>query len=284
MMRRVKDLDEVVEFVWQLSQNKLYASYPRLNSKAEVQKEIEKAIKLENFNIIAFYNKNELSGVCSYFWIDDERYAQTTIFTIGEGYKNVVGKFVDYMSKELPGYELFIGVPSTNKNINEYFKEKGIKCVENSIVTKICNLRPYSNKRYKFVQEIQENNFEEYALFHDRYAVSNEMYYNSKNLYKEIGGFRIFVYKQDDEIYGSIFVKVGKEISDVIGLFIDKKYENKDIESILINQMLASLYNEFGSIRELLYFIDKDSVDELDIALRAGFEIKEEYRLFKCIF
>ena len=45
--------------------------------------------------------------------------------------------------------------------------------------------------------------------------------------------------------------------------------------------MMTSLYNEFGSIKEILYFIYKDSRDELDIALSAGFEIKEEYRLFK---
>jgi hypothetical protein len=84
-------------------------------------------------------------------------------------------------------------------------------------------------------------------------------------------------------VHGSIFVKIGKEVSDVIGLFIDKEYKNKDIESVLINEMLASLYNEFGSIKEILYFIDKDSKDELDIALAAGFKIKEEYRLFKYI-
>jgi len=78
-------------------------------------------------------------------------------------------------------------------------------------------------------------------------------------------------------------VKIGKEVSDVIGLFIDKEYKNKDIESVLINEMLASLYNEFGSIKEILYFIDKDSTDELNIASAAGFEIKEEYRLFKNI-
>lgn len=283
MIKTVQNLDEVAEFAWELSQNKLYASYPRQNSRDEIKEEIEKAIKLENFNIIAFYHKSELCGVCSYFWINGEKYVQTTIFLISEGYKEIIDKFINYISNELPGYELFIGVPSTNRSINEYFKEKNIKCVEDSIVTRICNLKPHSNKGYEFIEEIKKNNFEEYALFHDKYAVPNEIYFNSKNLYKEIEHFRIFAYKQDDEIHGSIFVKACKEIADVIGLFIDKEYKNKDIESILINEMMAGLYNEFGLIKEVLYFIDKDSADELDIALEAGFRIKEEYRLFKCI-
>lgn len=283
MIKTVQNLDEAMEFAWELSQNKLYASYPRQNSIDELKEEVEKSIKSEIFNIIAFYYKNELCGVCSYFWIDDEKYAQTTIFLISEGYERIVDKFINYISKELPGYELFIGVPSTNKSVNEYFRKNNTECIEDSIVTRICNLKPRTNKGYDFIEEIKKNNFKDYALFHDKYAIPGEMFFNSKNLYKEIEHFRIFVYRQDGVVHGSIFVKIGKEVSDVIGLFIDKEYKNKDIESVLINEMLASLYNEFGSIKEILYFIDKDSKDELDIALAAGFKIKEEYRLFKYI-
>lgn len=123
----VQKSDEVIEFVWKLSQNKLYASYPRQNAISKLKEEIEKAIKSDNFNIIAFYHKDELCGVCSYFWIDDEKYAQITIFLIGEGYDQVADKFINYMGKELPGYELFIGLPSTNKSANEYFREKNIE-------------------------------------------------------------------------------------------------------------------------------------------------------------
>jgi hypothetical protein len=184
MIKTVQNLDEAMEFAWELSQNKLYASYPRQNSIDELKEEIEKSIKSEIFNIIAFYYKNELCGVCSYFWIDDEKYAQTTIFLISEGYERIVDKFINYISKELPGYELFIGVPSTNKSVNEYFRKNNTECIEDSIVTRICNLKPRTNKGYDFIEEIKKNNFKDYALFHDKYAIPGEMFFNSKNLYK----------------------------------------------------------------------------------------------------
>lgn len=281
MIRVVNDVDEVIEFTWELSRNNLQASYPRLNSKFDVKNEIEKSIIKENFNTIAFYNKNKLFGVCSYFWIEDERYAQTTIFIIDDGYKNIADEFINYLGRELRGYELFIGVPNTNKYAIEYFKEKGVKCVENSIVTKKDGLSKNLNLRCEFIEKIDKTNFIDYSLFHDRYAISNDIYYNSENVYKEIENFRIYVYTKDKEIYGSIFVKIGKKISEVIGLFIDKRYRNKGIEYILLNEMLAELYNEFGTVKEILYFIDKDSIDEMDIALQAGFEIVEEYKLYK---
>ncbi len=282
MIKIIQRLDEVMDFAWELSQNKLHASYPRINSIERIKEELEKAINLENRNIIAYYHQDVLCGVCFYFWISDEKYAQTSGFLIRENYDQIADEFINHISKQLPGYELFIGVPFTNKNANEYFKEKNIEC-ENSLVTRICNLEPRTNQRYDCIEEINKNNFEEYAVFHDKYAIPAGTYFNSKNLRKEIERFRIFAFRQDGEIHGSIFVKAGKDISDVIGLFIDEEYKNKGIESILINEMLTQLYNEFGAIKEILYFIDEDSTDEFNLALIAGFEIKEKYRLYKCI-
>ena len=57
MIKTVQNLDEAMEFAWELSQNKLYASYPRQNSIDELKEEIEKSIKSEIFNIIAFITK-----------------------------------------------------------------------------------------------------------------------------------------------------------------------------------------------------------------------------------
>lgn len=42
------------------------------------------------------------------------------------------------------------------------------------------------------------------------------------------------------------------------------------------------LYKEFGSLKEILYFIDEDSTEELNSALAAGFKINDTYRCYKC--
>lgn len=283
MIKTIQRLDEVMDFAWELSQNKFHASYPRINSIDELKEELEKAINLENRSIIAYYHQNVLCGVCVYFWLSDEKYAQTSGFLIRGDYGQIADEFISHISKQLPGYGLFIGIPFTNNNGNEYFKEKNIECIEDSIVTRICNLESHTDQRYDYIEKINKNNFGEYAVFHDKYAIPAGIYFNSKNLQKKIERFRIFAFRQGGEIHGSIFVKADKDISDVIGLFIDEEYKNKDIESILINEMLTQLYNEFGSIKEILYFIDEDNIDELNLALAIGFEIKEKYRLYKCI-
>ena len=47
--------------------------------------------------------------------------------------------------------------------------------------------------------------------------------------------------------------------------------------------MLMQLYNEFGVVEEIIYFINEECTDELNSALTAGFEIKDKYRCYKCI-
>lgn len=282
MIKTIHKLEEIVDFAWELSNDNNYASYPRNKSITHVKKNIEHAISRDNNEVIAYYHKNVLYGICTYFWIEDVKYAQTTHFLIREIYDQTAEEILGYISKQLPGYELLIGVPSTNKNAIEYFNKKNIGYIS-STDTRMYNLKPHINHNHNFIEEINENNFEDYALFHDKYAIPLEMYYNSKNLKNDIDRFRIFVFKKDEIIHGSIFAKTSKNISEIFGLFVDKEFENRGIESILIDEMLMQLYNEFGSVDEVVYFIDGECIEELNSALDAGFEIKDNYICYKYI-
>lgn len=283
MIKTIYRFEEVIDFAWELSQDDLHASYARMKSMKEVKREIERAIREENYNIVASYHENVLCGVCIYYWICDEKYAQTRVFLIRGDYDQIAEEFISHIRNQLAGYELLIGVPFTNKNANGYFKKKNFECIDSSIVTKLYNLEYNINQNHECVEKITKSNFEEYAIFHDKYAVPLEMYFDSKNLRKDMDRFRIFIFRQDEAIHGSIFVKIVRDTAEVFGLFVDKEYKNKGIGSILINDMLMQLYNEFGAIKEITYFIDEDCTDELNSALTAGFEIKDKYRCYKCI-
>lgn len=176
MIKKIYRVEEVMDFAWELSQNDLYASYPRRNSIEEIKKELERAINLEERNIIAYYHQNVLCGVCAYFWECDEKYVQTVVFLIRGDYDQIADEFISHISKQLPGYELFIGVPFTNKNANEYFMRKNVELVESSIVAALYNLESHGNESHNKVERITNSNFEEYAAFHDKYAMPSGMY------------------------------------------------------------------------------------------------------------
>lgn len=283
MIKIVDKLEDVMDFAWELCQNDLYASYHRLKSIEKVKEYIKGAIKRENENIIAYYDEDILCGVCIYFWQLDEKYAQTTMFLIKGNYDEIADGFIAYIGDQLPGYELFIGLPFSNTNANQYFKKRNFKCMDSLVDTRLYNLQEHINPKHNLTERITKDSFGEYAIFHDKYAIPLEMYYNSENLQKEIERFRIFVFKENEVIYASVFIKIVENSSEIFGLFIDDRYKNKGIESILIDEVLMQLYNEFGSIQEVAYFIDEDNNDELNSALKVGFNISDTYRCYKCI-
>lgn len=281
MIKTVHGVEEVIDFIWELNQKDLYASYPRITSMKDIKENIERAINSDNRNIIAYYREDVLYGVCIYMWLHDENYAQTEVFVIREDYEKIADDFIGYISAQLPGYELFVGVSADNKNANQYFTKKNVECTSSCIVTELYDLKPPMNQNHDKVEKITKSNFEEYALFHDKFAIPLEMYYNSPNLLKDIERFRIFAFNEGEEIHGGIFVKILKDSFEVFGLFVDEEYENKGIHTILMDEMLVQLYNEFGAVKEITYFIDEDCTTDLNSALTAGFEIKDRYKCYK---
>jgi ribosomal protein S18 acetylase RimI-like enzyme len=281
MIKAINKLEEVIEFAWELSKSNLHASYPRIEAKNRLERELKKAFNAANDKVIVCYNQNVLCGLCSYFWLEEEKYAQTTLFLIRENYDQIADELIDYISKQLVGYEILIGVPFTNGAANQYFKKKNIECIESSIVTNLYNLEAPLSQRHNDIERVTKDNFDEYAIFHDKHALPIGMYFNSQNLKKAIERFQVFAFRREGIIRGSIFTNANKHLSDVVGLFVDAEYKNTGIESILINEMLVQLYNEFGSVKEILFFVDENSKEELALVLEAGFKIKEAYRCYK---
>lgn len=286
MIKLVSRLDEVLDFTWELCQDELHASYPRLESIEQVEKYIERAIATKYERIIACYREGILCGVCVYFWEHDEKYAQTTMFLIKdeESYDEIADEFLDYLGEQLKGYKLLIGVPFSNLNAKKYFQTRNIECIESSIDTRLYKLKSHINPKLGLIDKITQYNFKDYAEFHDKYALPQEMYYTSKNLEREMKRFRIFVFKENETIQASIFAKIFENMAEIFGLFIDEKYKGKEIEKILLDELLAQLYKELGAIKEVIYFIDEGNREELNSALAAGFNIIDTYRCYKCVF
>lgn len=108
--------------------------------------------------------------------------------------------------------------------------------------------------------------FVEYANFHDRFANEFEMYWTSERLKEHINKFRIYVYRNNGRINGSILVMKYNEGAEVFGLFLEKELKNKGLEIELLQFMLKSLYEEYTDIKEIVYFIHENEKSELEAA------------------
>ncbi|MEG2289359.1 MAG: hypothetical protein RR891_10400 [Clostridium sp.] len=282
MIKEIKDINEILEFTWCISRDNTKNSYTKRTSKDQLIKDLEFAIKSDTRKVISCYENNILKGACVYYWLKEDKYAQTTVFMIDSNFNIIADEIIKYIGAELPGYELFIGFPFDNVNATEYFKERNIKCIESSFDTRLKTENYIEKDIEEEVETVDLETFDEYAIFHDEYAKKLEMYWTSDRLKEHINEFKIYVYRCEGKIRGSIFVRKYTKSAEIFGLFLDENFNNKGIESDLIQHTLKSIYKEYEPIEEVTYFIDEESKDELNIALGTGFKINDTYRCCKC--
>jgi len=281
MIREVKDIDEVYDFVLKLSRESSTASYPRIHKEERIQAELNSAVTLDSMQLIASYNDNRLLGVCAFYWIKKTNYAQTTLFLIDGDYDIVANEILNHIQSELPGYRCLIGFPKENAKALEWLRIKDMTCIESSLVTHLKNLNAINVETSEAISSITRDNFDSYSEFHDSFALEANMYNHSKNLFEKIDRFETMVYKNKGKIVASIFASDDQDSADIVGLFIRDTYKNKGIEVLLLKTLLSKLIHKHGSLDEVLFFVDDDNGEELTIALEAGFVIKESYQCFE---
>lgn len=267
---------DITEFVLNKSIDSNTASYIRLHTMNDVINTLDREIKNEFGELFAIYEDEKLQGVFSYFWIDTEKYIQTTVFVIEDNYNAVADMAVEYMKKNKDKYKLFIGIPAENTLAVSFLENKG-KLVENSVNLRLDNYNSDYVKNDNVIK-ISKDNFIVFEQFYEKYAIKHNMYWNSKNLYNDIDKFDIFSYVHKDEIIGVIFAKNGKSSQEVYGLFTDSE------DSKVYNGLLRELINCFVSNSDRLrvtYFIDRNEGMELRNAKEFGFQLQDTYKGFE---
>jgi len=276
IIRKVKNFEEVKDYVFKMSFNDSTASYPRHDNKADLEKRFKKYLGEEETEVVAAYDGDTLCGVCSFFWIEEDLYCQSILMLANGEYELVMDEFFKYIKEVRKGYELFVGFPTTNLEALEYLS-KHYKCSEYSVVTdykKDINIECACSN----IIEITKDNFSEYKDFHDKYALANEMYWKADNLVNSLDYFYVYAYKEADQIIGSIFARKGNVFQEIVGLFVDDKAPA--IYEKLLKKFMSRVKNDV-SVIDILYFIDESEKIELENAMNQGFRIKEYYKMFR---
>ena len=66
MIKTVQRVDEIIDFAWELSQNKLHASYPRVDSIEELKEELLKANILRKKILKKMLSRTNMARILKY--------------------------------------------------------------------------------------------------------------------------------------------------------------------------------------------------------------------------
>lgn len=280
MIKKINEYNEVLDFAWKLCQDKTKTSYSKFDTKEYLKSKLIRGINSEDRQVVGYYENDNLIGVCMYYWIDEEKYAQTEALLIKDNYNLVADEIINYIKVKLKGYKILIGITADNEEAINYFKEREVLCIDASFDTRLLkrNFKPQDIKHK--ITKLEFEDFDEYAKFHDKYA--QDMYWNSKNLREAFNNFVTFIYRDELGIKGSVFTKtVNVTNGEIFGLFIDAAEKGKGIVGDLIGTTLKFVYEEYTEMNEIAYFMDENSKEELDYAMKYGFKINDRYRLYE---
>lgn len=278
-----KDIKDAFLLAWEISQDRERNSYPIYPEPGDLQDALIGSVRDPYDQVIGCFEKEELIAVCIVFPMREDHFLQTNGFYVSGKFEYAAKQFVSYLKKKYPGYKALFGFPKENKYAAMFFYEQGGRCVESSY-TCICSKESFRRSETEAkVKPLTEERFEEYALFHDRFA--KDIYWNSSRILRQLDEWWIYVYEEKGVICGSMFMHVEADCdAEIFGVFVE---DGKDIHKItrrLLSRTLHDLFQGIPTVMDVLYFVEETSSQELRAAVETGFIRKDQYKCYELDF
>ena len=275
-----RDISIAVDFAWKLSQNPETSSYTLYNEKSKLEENFNMSFLKDNNILLGYYEKNELIAVIQFFFINSERYLQTTGVYISSNYNQVMDALMIIFKNEYPNYRALFGFPKENIKANNYFIKNGYECVDSCLDMRLSTVDFKGAKQSNNIFKLSKSDFDSYASFHDKFF--QNIYWTSNRLREAFDDWYTFVYIPKDTIEGSVFIKVCDENTlEIFGLLVSDEYIGKGIKEVLLAQGLEILFKYKPSIKQTIFFINDVESEELNIVEKVGFRYFSSYRCYQ---
>lgn len=275
-------ISTAVDFAWELSQKPETSSYSLYKEKSKLEENFKRSFLKDNNILVGYYENNELIAVINFFFVESEKYLQTTGAYISSNYNKVMDALIVMLKSKYPNYRALFGFTKENINANDYFIENGYECVDSCLDMRLSTVNFKGTEQINNIFKICKSDFDSYASFHDKSFQG--IYWTSNRLREALDDWYIFVYRQEDTIEGSIFITTCDENTiEIFGLAVSDKYKGKGIEEVLLSQALDELFRYNTSIKKTIFFIDDVEGKELDMVKKIGFNYYSSYRCYQVI-
>lgn len=274
------DISIAIDFAWKLSQRPETSSYPLYKEKSKLEESFEGSLLKDNNKLLGYYKNNELIAIIQFFFIQSEKYIQTTGIYISTNYNEVMDELISMLKDEYQTYRVLFGFPKENIKANYYFIENGYERIDSCLDMRLSTVNFKGSKYSNNIFNICKSNFDTYASYHDKYFQG--IYWTSRRLRETLDNWKIFIYRPEDSIEGSIFIKeCDKNTIEIFGLSVSDKYKGKGVEELLLSQGLYKLFKDKPSIEKTIFFIDDIDIEQIQMAQKVGFNYYSSYRCYQ---
>lgn len=275
-----EDISIAIDFAWKLSRKPEISSYPLYKEKGKLEENFKKSFLKDNSILIGYYKDNELIAVIQFFFINSEKYIQTTGVYISSNYDEVMSELMNKLKEDYPDYRVLLGFPKENIEANNYFIKNNYKCIDSCLDMRLNTNNFKKANSSDNIFKLSKADFDLYAPFHDEYFKG--IYWTSYRLREEFDNWYVFIYKSKESIEGSIFITECDESTiEIFGLSASDKYKRKGVEEMLLSQALEELFKLNPLTKQTIFFIDDCEIEDLNMVQKVGFNYFSSYRCYE---
>ena len=275
------NIEEVINFSWEVAKNIINTSYPLRKSRSEIEKSLRKSMNHTEDKVLGYYKNNNLIGVIELFVEVTEKYLQVRTY-INKDFDEIMNELLIYLKAYYPNFKAHFGYPKENIKAINYFTANQYSCIEASSDLRLCTDDfVFKRDTTSAVQRLQKDDFSKYAIFHDHHG-GEQMYWNSARLYNAFDSWYIYVYMNGSEILGSILIycKPGLDCIEIFGLFVEEMPNQYEVIENLLYHSISKILDKEKKIKEVIFFIEEQDILQYEIAKQIGFKDKGSYRCY----
>lgn len=273
-------IDKVINFFWKICQKRDRTSYPIKKSKLDLEKSFIKALKHPDDKVLGYFKDDTLIGSINIFVEVQESYLRVITY-IEKDFEEVMEQIISYLKEQYPAYKVHFCYPKENVTVIDYFEKRQYECIEASHDLRlIVKDVPSIHKDESNISRLTKNEFNSYAIFHDKHA-GEEMYWNSSRLYKAFDSWYIYLYTRSSEIQGSILIcKAGADAIEIFGLFVEETMDQTNVMKELLAYSIHKVIEEEQDAKQAIFFVEEQNSIQYEIAKQMGFEDKGGFRCY----
>lgn len=270
-----EEIEELKDSMYEMALKPTQVSYPvyydGIKTKEEFIKNAERALNEENCELVLFILE-KVEGWISYFWLEDDRYLQLECCVLNHSIKQALAELLTYLEEKFKGYTLYFGFPFENQEAIHYLSMQGFYNIEKSWNHSFFFDDYQSVEVDEHIERVTRENF---TLFKQIYHPDEEAYWNCERIYATLDQWIIFIYRQNEECLGMVFLTENNRCFEIFGM----EFVNDAIkEKIYIPLMLAALHEcKQKEGKALTYFCAEDEKKYLS---QLGFKCIGQYLLY----
>lgn len=272
-----EEIRKYLDFAYSLALDPARSGYPTycdgIKTREDFEESVWKGFYGDNRKILLFEIGSRVEGLITFFFLPEDYYLQTVIFSIASGTEQALSELETYCKDNYPGYTLYLGFPKDNASAVSYLSQNGWDCLEHSYndVLHFQNYQPL--EEWEDVVPVTRDNYEDFRRLHQ--PIEGDMYWNSRRLYADLDHWTIWLYYRDGAPFAAIYYTDKMILTEIFGVdFVGNRFEERAFRLLVIKALNDCKQK---GCQHMVFFNDEDSQQA---ALDCGFECVSEYVLF----